>query len=135
MRLLETFYFKGMFLKDFGGSCVNRMSFGMFKDKSPTSPISVLLPHTDLYPLPPSIFGCLCFVHNYRNIVKKFDHKSIRAVFLGYSLIQKGYKCLDPTIGKWFVSWDITFIEHVPYFPCTPPQEECDSDSEEYSTK
>ena len=37
-------------------------------------------------------------------------------VFLGYSSTQKGYKCYDPILQKLYISLDITFFEHTPYY-------------------
>ena len=35
---------------------------------------------------------------------------------LGYSSTQKGYKCYDPISQKLYISLDITFFEHTPYY-------------------
>lgn len=62
------------------------------------------------------MFGCLCFVHNCVVGANKLDPRAIRVIFFGYSPIQKKYKCYDHRSGKWYVSKDVTFVEHVPYF-------------------
>ena len=41
---------------------------------------------------------------------------ALKCVFLGYSSIQKGYKCYDPISQKLYVSLDVTFFEHTPYY-------------------
>jgi hypothetical protein len=43
----------------------------------------------------------------------KFDFCSKRCVFLGYSLAHKGYKCLEVSSGRVYVSRDVIFEEQV----------------------
>jgi hypothetical protein len=40
----------------------------------------------------------------------------VKCVFIGYSSIQKGYKCWDPIRKKLFVSMDVTFCEFESYY-------------------
>ncbi|KAL3537869.1 hypothetical protein ACH5RR_001235 [Cinchona calisaya] len=35
---------------------------------------------------------------------------SVSSVFLGYSRLQKGYKCYSPTLGRYLISADVTFL-------------------------
>ncbi|KAF3782651.1 Retrovirus-related Pol polyprotein from transposon TNT 1-94 [Nymphaea thermarum] len=98
------------------------------------SPYSLLWRTQNLWPLTPRVFGCVCFVHDHSPSLKKLDPRSIKAVFLGYSPTQKGYKCVDPTTSKVYVSRDVTFHEHETYFTGTPLQGEyLDKSCEEYS--
>lgn len=96
------------------------------------TPLSVLTPSHPPFIPPPRIFGCLCFVHNYDSDDKKLNPRSIRAVFLSYSPIHKGYQCFDPNTGRWYVSRDVTFIEYESYFHYSSLQGERQKD-EEYS--
>ena len=42
--------------------------------------------------------------------------KAIKCVFLGYSRLQKGYKCYSPTTRRYYMSADATFFEDTPFF-------------------
>ena len=61
--------------------------------------------------LPQRIFGCECYVHLYPNQTDKLSPKAIKCVFIGYSNVQKGYKCYFPSKKRIIVSCDVTFNE------------------------
>jgi hypothetical protein len=44
---------------------------------------------------------------------RKLAFRSKQCVFLGYSNLHKGFKCLDPSIGKVYISCDVVFDEKV----------------------
>jgi hypothetical protein len=44
---------------------------------------------------------------------RKLEFWSKRCVFLGYSNLHKGFKCLDPSTGRVYVSRDVVFDETV----------------------
>ena len=52
-----------------------------------------LFPNKSLFPIEPRIFWCTCFVRDVHPQVSKFDPKSLKCIFLGYSRVQKG--CID----------------------------------------
>lgn len=57
-------------------------------------------PYYNLHGTQPSldhlkVFGCLCFVSISVDSRSKFDPKAVACVFLGYSVVQKGYKVLN----------------------------------------
>nr|GEW37343.1 retrovirus-related Pol polyprotein from transposon TNT 1-94 [Tanacetum cinerariifolium] len=82
-------------------------------------PYSVLF-LTNLYILLiPKIFGSTCFVQDTQPNITKLDPKSLKCAFLGYSRIQKGYRCYSPQLHRYLVSRDVTFHEDLPYFPVT----------------
>lgn len=82
-------------------------------------PYSVLFPTKPLFPIDPKIFGSTCFVRDTQPSITKLDPKSLKCVFLGYSRIQKGYRCYSPQLHRYLVSRDVTFHEDLPYFPVT----------------
>ncbi|XP_075076753.1 uncharacterized protein LOC142163374 [Nicotiana tabacum] len=48
--------------------------------------------------------------------VTKLDPKALKCVFLGYSHLQKGYRCYSPDLKRYLVSADVTFHENYPFF-------------------
>ena len=69
---------------------INRLPTRVLGKKSP---IELLTHSSSLFPIPPKVFGCVSFVHNHYPTRKKLDPRALKCVFLGYSPIQKGYKC------------------------------------------
>ncbi|KAK2992477.1 hypothetical protein RJ640_011616 [Escallonia rubra] len=78
-------------------------------------PYSVLFPTKPLFPVEPRIFGSTCFVRDVRPHLTKLDPKALKCVFLGYSRLQKGYRCYSPDLHKYLVSTDV-FSEHSQFF-------------------
>lgn len=56
------------------------------------------------------------FVHNLYQLQNKLSSRSIKCVFLGYSGYQKGYRCYNTTLKRFFISADVTFFEDQPYY-------------------
>lgn len=95
----------------------------VLKFQTPISLFSACFPHRKLISsIPIKIFGCTTFAHIHSQHRSKLDPKAIKCIFLGYSPIQKGYKCYDPISRKTFVSFDVTFHEHVPFYSRTSLQ-------------
>ena len=94
-------------------------------DRMPSSvlqgeiPYSVLFFTRSLFLIKPQIFGSTCFIRDIRPQITKLDPKSIKCVFLGYSRIQKGYRCYYPTLNRYLVSTDVTFVKNIPFFPAS----------------
>jgi len=47
----------------------------------------------------------------------KLDPKVEKCIFIGYSLEQKGYRCLNPSIQKLQMNRDVVFDEMVSCYP------------------
>ncbi|RVX06403.1 Retrovirus-related Pol polyprotein from transposon RE1 [Vitis vinifera] len=69
---------------------INRMPSSVLHDQIPHS---LLFPDQPLYFLPPRVFGCTCFVHILTLGQDKLSSKAMKYLFLGYSRLQKGYRC------------------------------------------
>jgi hypothetical protein len=65
-------------------------------------------------------FGCACWpnLHPYNS--HKLQFRSTRCVFLGYSNMHKGFKCLDISSGRIYISRDVVFDEKVFPFAALP---------------
>jgi histone deacetylase 1/2 len=59
------------------------------------------------------VFGCACWpnLHPYNN--HKLAFRSKECAFLGYSNLHKGFKCLDISSVRIYISRDVTFDENV----------------------
>ncbi|KAK8962854.1 hypothetical protein KSP40_PGU018853 [Platanthera guangdongensis] len=93
------------------------------------TPFSILFPSATAFPLPPRVFGSLCYVHRLGPSSDKLDPRAAKHIFVGYSRTQKGYVCYSPATRKISVSADVIFREDQPFFsaplpdhlPPTPP--------------
>ena len=109
-----------MFLFRFWGDAVltacyliNRMPSSILHDQISHS---LLFPTQPLYFLPPHVFGCTCFVHTLKPGQDKLSAKTTKCIFLGYSRLQKGYRCYSPDTHRYFLSANVTFFEDSPFF-------------------
>jgi hypothetical protein len=59
------------------------------------------------------IFGCACWPNLRPYNSHKLQFRSVRCVFLGYSVMHKGYKCLDISTGRIYTSRDVIFDENI----------------------
>jgi len=59
------------------------------------------------------IFRCLCFSLLLPYNAHKLDYRSTSYVFLGYSSSQLGYRCLDLSYNRIYISRHVGFHEHV----------------------
>ncbi|KAK2433017.1 putative mitochondrial protein [Trifolium repens] len=96
---------------------INRLPTRVLKSKSPMDVLASFYPWmSTTNNLKPRIFGCVSYVHIHSTNRGKLDPRALKCVFVGYSSIQKGYKCYHPSSKKFFVSRDVTFNEHESYF-------------------
>ena len=58
-------------------------------------------------------FGCAVWPNLRPYNTKKLQFRSKRCVFLGYSNLHKGFKCLEPSTGRIYVSRDVVFDETI----------------------
>ena len=79
-------------------------------------PHSLLFPDQPLYFLSPRVFGCTCFVHILTPGQDKLSTKATKCIFLGYSRLQKGYRCYSPQTHRYFLFADVTFFKDSPFF-------------------
>ncbi|CAM8996453.1 unnamed protein product [Rhodiola kirilowii] len=104
---------------------INRMSSTVLSGESP---FCSLFPSSSLFLIAPKIFGCTCFVRDVRPHLTKLDPKSLKCIFLGYSRVQKGYRCYSPDLQRYVVSADVVFSERTPFSSPAPRQGEPDDD-------
>lgn len=75
-------------------------------------------------------FGCQCFPSLKHQGMNKFSRQNKSCVFIRYSPLHKGYRCLDPQTHKVFISWHVIFNEsffpytHKKTSPCSLPKKE-----------
>lgn len=90
----------------------------------PTQVLSNQSPYQTIFKEKPNytklkIFGCLCFPWLRPYTPHKLAPRSIPCIFLGYSLTQSAYLCLDQATNRVYVSRHVKFDETS--FPYTPP--------------
>jgi histone deacetylase 1/2 len=59
------------------------------------------------------VFGCACWPNLRPYNSRKLAFRSKRCAFLGYSNMHKGYKCLDISSGRVYISPDVIFDEAI----------------------
>ena len=79
-------------------------------------PHSILLRTQPLFYLPPCVFGCICFAHILTSGQDKLSTKATKCVFLGYSHLQRGYRCYSLDTNCYFISANVTFFEDSSFF-------------------
>lgn len=75
---------------------INRMPFSVTKNKSP---FQVLFHKKPVYHHL-RVFGCTCFPWITPSTRYKLQPKTTTCIFIGYSTLQKGYRCLNPITNK-----------------------------------
>jgi histone deacetylase 1/2 len=96
---------------------INRLPSRVINDQSP---------YEHLFGHPPDYsfirtFGCAVWPHLRPYNSKKLEFRSKKCVFIGYSNMHKGFKCLDPSNGRVYISRDVIFDEQVFLFASLRP--------------
>ena len=68
-----------------------------------------------------NVFGCACWPHLRSYNIRKHEFHSKQCVFLGYSSMHKGYKCLHVPTNRVYISRDVVFDENLFPFAALPP--------------
>ena len=76
------------------------------------TPVELLLKETPEYNSL-RVFGCACWPNLRPYNTRKLAFRSTRCVFLGYSSIHKGFKCLEVSTGRVYISRDVVFDETI----------------------
>ena len=98
---------------------INRMPTPILQNQSPIQKLFQTIPNY----LKLRTFGCLCYPWWRPYAPNKLENRSLPCVFIGYSLTQNGYLCLEPVSGRVYVSRHVRFNETVfPYHSLTTPK-------------
>ncbi|KAG7534176.1 Integrase catalytic core [Arabidopsis thaliana x Arabidopsis arenosa] len=102
-------------------------------NRMPTPVLDSLSPYAKLFGQSPNylklrVFGSLCFPWLRPYNSHKLQDKSHPCVFMGYSLTQSAYLCLDITSGRLYTSCHVQFVEST--FPFASPLPKNDQTSE-----
>ena len=95
---------------------INRTPSQVIDFQTPQQKLQSLLSIPHLPNLEARVFGCTVYVHIPKILRNKLDPCAKQCVFVGYSEIQKGYRCYDPQTRKLHVTLDASFRELEPYY-------------------
>jgi histone deacetylase 1/2 len=95
---------------------INRLPTLILQHKSPYEMVNNSKPDFNFL----RVFGCACWPYLRPYNKHKMDFRSKTCIFIGYSSGHQGYKCLDFSTGKIYVSRHVVFDESL--FPYEPPQ-------------
>lgn len=96
-------------------------------NRMPTPLLANQSPYLKLFHQPPNYsklrtFGCLAYPWLRPYAQNKLEKRSLPCVFIGYSLTQSAYHCLDPTTGRIYTTRHVRFNEtQFPYTSLTKP--------------
>ena len=88
---------------------INRMPTPLLANQSP---YEKLFQHSPDYSFLKT-FGCLCYPHLRAYTSHKLNYWSEKCVFLGYSSMHLGYRCLSLITNRIYISRDVIFDEQV----------------------
>jgi len=100
---------------------LNRVSIRKVLNKTPYELWKNIKPSISYF----HIFGCYCYILNNKEKLGKFDPKSDKAIFLGYSTTSKGYRVYNLKTQTVEISMHVIFDE---YDEHSQPKESEDTD-------
>src|SRR4051812_20998031 len=86
---------------------INRLPSKVIQHKTPTELLFKTSPDYSFL----RTFGCAVWPNLRPYNQHKLQFRSKQCTFLGYSGLHKGYKCLDISTGRIYISRDVTFDE------------------------
>ena len=87
---------------------LNRVSIRKVLNKTPYELWKNIKPSISYF----HIFGCYCYILNNKEKLGKFDPKSDKAIFLGYSTTSKGYRVYNLKTQTVEISMHVIFDEY-----------------------
>jgi hypothetical protein len=87
---------------------INRLLTQILQNKSPFEKLFNTTPDYSFL----KTFGCSCWPNLRPYNSHKLQPRSLECIFLGYSLLHKGYKCLHLPSGRLYISRDVIFVEN-----------------------
>ena len=95
---------------------INRLPTPVIQNKSPFEKLFHFVPNYLFL----KTFGCACLPNLQPYNSHKLQPRSLQCVFLGYSILHHGYKCLHIPTGRLYISRDVIFLENLfPFFQNT----------------
>ncbi|KAL1204516.1 Retrovirus-related Pol polyprotein from transposon RE1 [Cardamine amara subsp. amara] len=91
---------------------INMLPTRNLGDRSPYEVLNKTKPYVDHL----RVFGCICYVFVPDALRNKLEPKSVKCMFIGYSSMQKGYKCYNPNTKRVHVSREVRFDEDKGYY-------------------
>jgi histone deacetylase 1/2 len=88
---------------------INRLPSKVIENKSPFEKLNGKTPDYTFL----RTFGCAVWPNLRPFNSTKLQFRSKKCVFLGYSHLHKGFKCLDPAEGRIYISRDVIFDENI----------------------
>jgi hypothetical protein len=88
----------------------------MIRNRSPTVAVDNMTPYECFYEKKPDVshfrvFGCKAYMHVPKENRRKWDSKTKKCIFVGYSITSKGYRLYEPISRKICISRDVLFDE------------------------
>ncbi len=89
----------------------------ILRNRSPTIAVKGMTPYESFIGRKPDVsnlrvFGCDAYMHVPRETRKKWDAKSVKCIFIGYSLIRKGYRLWNTQTKRVHETRDVVFVEN-----------------------